>query len=322
MIVVASGHAGVDRFVGQIESIDIQVASTWAEVLPLWQSAQRVLLGESLHDFGEALEWLRQNPPDRPVLLWVSLDAALPGWVERHSAVHIWRGEIDGEALRTWCGHPVSGLADLPAVWSVISLFPYPAAEPLVRTLLPLVSGRYGTNGLLVDNDWGLGSLSLALASSRIERMEVPSTLRPMQNGWGLLVPAAPPWLPGMVRPGLDQIRGWIRGGWDWQGWWLGGRIADERAAAILPHMATVLFWAAATTPEAAFRRTWEMVRLYQPQLECWMVSEDGLPAWAKDERRLGRVVSLASPASEETVSGASRSRWWAPFRHRKGVER
>lgn len=170
MIVVASGHAGVDNFVHQIESGDIRVVSTWAEVMPLWQGARRVLLGESLDDFGDGLEWLRQHAPDRPVLLWVSVDTALPAWLEDQSAVHIWRGEIDADALRTWCGNGSPGLADLPPVWSVVSLYPYPAPGPLLRTLLPLTSGRYGKNGLLVDNDWGLASLSMTIAPSRMER--------------------------------------------------------------------------------------------------------------------------------------------------------
>lgn len=319
MIVVASGHAGVDGFVRQLESHDVELANTWAEVIPLWQGARKVLLGENLRDFESALEWLRQHPSDRTVLLWVSADTSLPEWLTGQSAIHVWRGEIDGDALRAWCRESPQGLEGLPPMWSVVSLFPYPSAGSLVRALTSSALGRYGRNGLWVDNDWGLASLSLAVAAARLQRVEVPGKLRPLQTGWGLLIPAAPPWLPGMARPGLDEIRGWLRGEWNWQGWWLGGKLADERTAEILSHMSTVLFWGTAMTPQSAFARTRELVHLYQPHVECWMVSEDSEPPWVSQEGQLVRAVSLIAPAVGETPQGSG-SKWWDKFRQKKGA--
>ena len=179
MIVLASGHAGVDGFVSQLELHDAQVAKSWAEAQPLWTRARKVLLGEGLNDFGQALEWLRKNPPDRTVVLWIGANTALPEWIEGQDAIHVWRGEIDGAALRAWCRDTARGFEDLPPVWSVVSLFPYPSPASLVQTLSPLVSNHYGRKGLWVDNDWGLASLTMTLAPARLERHELPGKLQP-----------------------------------------------------------------------------------------------------------------------------------------------
>lgn len=281
MILLASGHPGVQEFGRQraLAGMKIVVADTWAQAESHLPRADKILVGQRLSDFPDAIDWARNRmPAGIECVLWVEPAATAVDELAGIPRLRVWRGEIDRMTLDAWWSHGTSELAEFARQWAVISLWPYANPAPLIQYLTNRAQGEFGSGGGWIDLDWQRAELSLAVWDSVYDRTDYPfGSLRARRAREGQIIPAPPPWVPGTRPPTLDQITSLLKLPWPWQGWYLGADLAGAAAVAVLRQVALVVLWQETQTASDVTRRTEEYVRLLGSQPRFWVVDRDQL---------------------------------------------
>ncbi len=274
MIVVASGHPGIDRFVLEARPEGVETTASWTWVESRWDQIGRLLVGEHLADFGKALQWMvnhRDKLQAVQIVLWVGNDWVSPENLERIPQINIWRGELDASRLIEWWSHvyPEQSLLDLDRCWLVQSVFPYLPPMPLVEALTTWADRAYGPRGGWVDMAWHSAELSLMWLPDLYQRREFPfDKLRVRRAQGHALVPAPPPWLPGQSAPEPRDLQFLMHQGWSWQGWYLGSQIATPWALELVAQIPAIVLWADHSTPVPVLERTEQLLKVYRTDIQ------------------------------------------------------
>jgi hypothetical protein len=243
--------------------LPIVTAESWDEALTHLPQAEKVLVGQRVAGFSEALAWVRDSlPPSTDCVLWMDQTTAAAGEFDGCAGVHIWRGEIDQPMLEAWWSHADPGVLVGERQWAVVSLPPYPGPGPLIGSLSDAARSQFGDGGGWVDLDWQRAELSLALAQDLYDRPDYPfGSLRTRGSRKSRIVPAPPPWIPGTRRPNDEQILQLLGLPWPLQGWYLGADIGSQAAMAVLERVPAVVLWQDAKTAPHVTRQTEEYLR-------------------------------------------------------------
>ncbi len=307
MIVVASGHAGVEQYCRQMSPANVVSAASWAEVLTRWSQVERVLLGQNLQGFSDALDWLKRTDLEgRHCVLWVGHDFQHPLFQSAIPGLDIWRGEIDQNHLSQWW-QSESSLEPLPMgkSWLLFSLFPYRPINPIVTFLTKWADARYGTGGGWVDLDFKSAQLSLEWCPDlhRQSRYRFEQ-FRPHMVKGHPLIPAPPPWMPALVLPDARGIERMVRQQWPWQGWYLGPELMNVYTVDLVQRIPWVVLWVDAATPEWLVERTVEFIRLYRQDAQ-WLIAAPE-PLAYRDRSRANKwcFVALSSAATLPPAPG------------------
>lgn len=319
MIIVASGHPGVDRYCREVNPTGVVVVGSFAEVRQMWSGADKVLVGEHLADFPDLLDWLsRTTQPqlDGEIVLWVGLDFQHVLLSRPIAGLSVWRGEIDREQLNQWWHVPKPHLSpDLDRRWVTVSVFPYRPIAPLVEALTQWSDRQFGLGGGWIDADWHEASLSMIWNPELYRRREFPfEKLRIHRVNGHLLVPAPPPWKPGtrpLVNSDLDRL---LQEKWAWQGWNLGSQIATPWAIELLRHISMVVVWGDHMTPVSTMERTEQFIRVYRDDVKWLMVFADGGPH-SKDRVPSHWQLWPLTPESKDAVAPARKGLFQMPSR-------
>lgn len=267
MMVVASGHPGVQAYCRREGPESLVVVDTWAEARETLADADKVLVGQHLADFAEVLRWIEDGETSNS-------SCTLTLWVEagfEHSALEktqlaVWRGEIDRQALQEWwAAIPRRVSFDLEASWLVASLFPYPSIAPLMNSLGEWADTRFGRGGGWIDLDWSAAELSLWADPELFGRRDYPfGNMRVHKLRRGLLVPAPPPWIPGSKEPTGSDLESLMRLAWTWRCWYLGTQIGTPWSLELIRMVNSVVLWASPATPRMVLERTVAFIELYR----------------------------------------------------------
>lgn len=282
MMVVASGHPGVQQFVSEEHPPQVFLANSWKEVQQYWEQASHVMVGQQIKDFSGFLDWIATitDTGGRELVVWVADDFRTPVLEQDRAGVSIWRGELDRNRLRHWWA-PTGSSAPLQLgrCWLLVSLFPYPPILPLVEALTRWADQRFGPTGGWVDLDWGRAELSMAWRPEWYLGREVGfERWRPQRIRSHWLLPSPPPWRPGV--PSLDgrTLERIALADWSWQGWQLGWEIATPQVVSLLTLTPSVLLSVNQRTPFSVIERTEQFLRGYRSDLNLAVASTGPLP--------------------------------------------
>lgn len=310
MILVASGHPGVDRFI-RGNNTEVLSAAAWADALPHFLKAEKVLIGQNLPDFAAALDWLKQNraaAAQREIVLWVGEQFHHPLVDGGSEHLVVWRGELDESRLADWWRSQPSLSFDLDRRWIVISAFPYRSVEPLVRALGRSAENTFGRGGGWVDLDWMRAEISMALHPRIYERADFAfEKMLPQRLRDNYVVPAPPPWRPGTKSPEFRDLDSLLSLQWPWQGWHLGAQIGTPWMLHLLEDIACVMVWAAASTPVTTVERIEGFCRLYRPDLSFVVASENDLSGAMAHPAQGWRFISLDGLAAAPDAPALAR---------------
>lgn len=321
MILMASGHPGLNAFIRESAPPHVRLCDSWEDVQRLWGSAEKVFLGQRLAGFDKALEWMAapgQKLPACELVLWVDATFEPHPSLPMRDVISLWKGEIDAVQLEDWWTIQPRGISamEVASRWCVVTLYPYLSVEPLVSALTEWATQRYGVGGVWVDCDGGHAALSLLWRPRGYERPEYPFAERKPQRMMRrhYLIPAPPPWYPGTSDSGGSFMEGLWRQDWSWQAWFLGGQIARPEAVFAFSHMTDAVFWLGRDTTLGVIERTMEFCRLYNPKLSIRMAGE--LPAQLTEA--LMRKWEVAPLDTGMDLGHRSELRRLIPIRRRK----
>ncbi len=316
MIVMATGHAGLDAFVRSQNPEGVLLVERWAEVQGRVGEADKIFIGENVPDFGEAHQWFKEHGDQvraQEVVVWVSDGSRAAPWVDTGGTrIVSWQGEIDAQQLQNWWTEP----GPLPPMfgprWLLLSLYPYPSVASVAQWMEDAARTRYGLGGW-VDMDLQRAELSITFYQGMYERGEFPfERLRPQRLQGRYLVAAPPPWLPGIAPPDPHDLDTLLRIDWKWQGWCLGSQLGRREVIHLLQHVPQVILWGSDATPNVAVERTVEFCRLYNGALEPILVTDKPrvetrsiVPSWC---------LERSSPPLRK-----SREAFWNSHRRKKG---
>lgn len=304
MMVLASGHRGVEQFWQESKPANVISVQSWDEVLARWNDADKILVGQHVTGFAQALGWMEQHLDrvlTREVVLWVEpefthslLERGLPEIV-------VWRGEIDADRLKAWWA-PV--IADYGPVadrsWIVVSVYPYYPIASLVDELTAWADHHFGLGGGWVDVDWQTAQLSLGWVPNIYQKSEYPfSKLRVHKVKEHRLVVAPPPWLPGNALPESQAVKELLQQNWPWQAWFVGTQFATPWSLEILHHISAVIVWTTNTTPLTVVERSEQFLRLYRPDARIWIASDEDLRDMRKRARPNWQFLQIHSRPKE-----------------------
>lgn len=274
MKILASGHPGVDQYARTTAPADVEVVARWSDVRQ-WGRAEKILVGQHLPDFAEALAWIRhkhRSHPSASVVIWVAEPVGdLPETVE------VWKGEIDADRLARWWASPVKeDTIDLESRWAVIALCPFPPVVPLAERLAGVASARFGPGGGWVDADWGRAELSLAVVPHVYQRPDYPfERLKAKRGASFRIVPQAPGWRPGSALPESGDLDRLLGNEWPWQGWYLGSQIGRRDALYVLGRVPQVILWGSSDTPPAVTAQVTDFCHLYRSDQKVLYLTSD-----------------------------------------------
>lgn len=313
MIVVASGHSGVDQFVRDQGFGDLSIVTCWEDVLPVLGDADQLFLGERLPGFRDVMLWIHADSQlisKKRIVLWVGEDYPEPT-PSLPESVTLWRGELDAERLSAWCRPEVPPSLRLGRQWVAISLFPYPPVADFVTFVTDWADQRYGSGGW-IDLDIGRAELSLGWIRKPYERNEYRfDRMRTQRVNSHHLVPSSPPWKLGQPVPEVRDLDSLKRLSWPWQGWYLGTQIARRDTIYLMREIAEVILWASSVTPAVVVQKTVEYCRVCRPDSGVWLVSSDRLESsTAQVAQRLGiQCVVLSERPLTATGGPVSRTK-------------
>lgn len=283
MIVLASGHAGVDRYWRDSKPPGVVCVNRWADALEYWADAQKIFVGERVDDFHDLLEWLKHRDGGlggRQIVLWVGPDFQHPLLEQDIVGLSVWRGEIDREWLTGWWKEAkFERNMDLDRVWMLLSVYPYLPISSVAEMLTEWADQRFGPGGGWVDVDWQSAQLSMTWCPEIYHRRDFAFEkfrVQRIHSHW--LVPAPPPWLPGTAAPENNDLDMLWRKPWTWQGWHLGPQIATPWAIRLLRITSAIVLWVDETTPLSAVERTDQFLRLYRDDIQVVIASPHGTP--------------------------------------------
>ncbi len=319
MIIVASGHPGVNRYCREVNPKGVVVLDTFAEARQMWSRADKVLVGEHVEDFSDLLDWLSrttQPPFEGELVLWVGLDFQHSVLSRPIAGLSVWQGEIDRERLDQWWQVPKPHLSpDLDRCWATVSVFPYCPIAPLAEALTRWSDEQFGLGGGWVDADWHEASLSMIWNPELYRRREFPfERLRIQRVNHHLLVPAPPPWKPGtrsLVTSDLERL---LQEKWSWQGWNLGSQIATPWAIELLHHIRMVVIWGDRATPVSAMERTEQFIRVYRDDVKLVVAYVGDSPPW-KDRVASRWQLWPVIPEGKDVVAPARKGLLQIPSR-------
>ncbi|PSR21271.1 MAG: hypothetical protein C7B45_11660 [Sulfobacillus acidophilus] len=303
MMVLASGHRGIDQFWRDTQPANVVSVRSWDEVLAQWNQASRILIGQHVMGFEAALDWLEQHRDrlsGRQVVLWVEpdfthaiLDQGLPQLL-------VWRGEIDAQRLQEWWNPTQIGPEpDIGRLCIVVSVFPYSPVAPLIDHLTWWADQHFGAEGGWIDFDWQTAQLSLSWLPEVYRKSDYSfSQLRVKMVKGHRLVLAPPPWYPGESVPDAAMLHRLLQLNWSWQAWFVGAQMSTAWSVELLRYISDVIIWATNNTPLSVIERSEEFLRVYRPDLRLWLCSPDGLTAVQRHARSTWRFWQLTEQQS------------------------
>ncbi len=207
MIIVASGHDGVDRYVNErMNRNEVMVAKHWNEVLAQSGPLDAVFIGRDLPGLPEAA-LAKKALGAVETVVWVSEDDAQTWRGETVKDWVVWSGGLDQDQLDEWLDRPRPRPAQIEKKWAVSAVSGRLIRDAMVGWLVEKSRAQFGS-GMLVDLDWNDAQTtwhspwgrpgSYALGYEHLSAVRMP---------YGVFVPAPAPWMMLLARPGSEEMK-------------------------------------------------------------------------------------------------------------------
>ena len=207
MIVVASGHQGVDGYVkDRPKSDEVIIARHWNEVLDAKDQMDALFLGRDLPGLPSP-QVVSQALPSVETVIWVDEQEART-WSEAAAEQwQIWAGSLDQGQLDSWLDRSRRSKMRLESCWAVAAVSGQMSREATVGWLVEM-SLAQGGQGVLVDLDWNDPQTTWHSPWGRPgSDLTGYEHLAAVRMPYGVFVPAPPPWMMLLARPGREELQ-------------------------------------------------------------------------------------------------------------------
>lgn len=320
MIVVASGHPGVDGYIASTYGAEaIRVAGRYEGAKPLLAEASAVLLGGDLPGLPDPEELYADLGAGR-VVLWVAEDDA-PRWRRwLRKGDLLWSGALEQRRLDEWIECMLARPPAVPRRFAVWSAAGYLDRRSLFAGFVEAAGRAYGP-GVVVDLAWHDPQLTYhSELGAHLPESPEPARLWARRTRYGAFVPAPPPWEPIWARPGREDLDALER---RHPGQWIGIDMGSDLRNPLWPTVvahAEVTYLIVPETPwEDPLGEVVTLLRTINEDARLAVVGDSRNPGWWTALRWPGvEVLNAKGPSAEE---GPAREGWqWPIFNRRRGM--
>lgn len=307
MIIVASGHDGVDDYAEAEGDGQVVIAKRWSEVRGLCGQAEAVLLGRDLTDLPSP-EIVCDCLGRTPAVIWVAEEDAQRWSALGSKTLAVWPGALDQSRLEEWLRVYYTEAETIDKTWALASVSGHIDRAPVLGSLIQRSRTSHGS-GLLADLDWNDPQTTWHSPWGRPGGyMAAHERLLPVRMPYGMFVPAPAPWTLLLSRPGREEILNLrVHPGMGWIGFDMGSDLRN----ALWPYVLNELDRLYLLCPS----RSWvkplhEVARLFddlRPTLPLTLLASTTEATWleevARDFKQVSVDVRLAIPQGEQNRS-------------------